>query len=41
MTCDHVPQVPRKKLTPELPPRDSHAPINALLVVNADIGTEA
>ena len=37
MTCDHVPHVPRKKLTPVLPSRDSYDPLQALLIANADL----
>ena len=35
MTCDHIPQVLRKKATPSLPPHDSHDPIDLLLIGNA------
>jgi len=37
MTCDHIPEAPRIKLTPKLPPHDSHDPLHALLIANADI----
>ena len=37
MTCDHIPHVARKKLTPVLPSRDSHDPLQVLLIANADL----
>jgi len=37
MTCDHIPQVSRKKLTPNLPSFDSRDPVHALLIANADV----
>jgi hypothetical protein len=37
MTCDHIPEVPRIKVTPEPPPHDPHDPLQALLIANADL----
>jgi len=39
MTCDHFPDAPNVKVTPEPPPHDSHDPLHALLIANADITT--
>ncbi len=41
MTCDHIPEAPRRKLTPEPPPHDLHDPLHALLIANADIPVDA
>jgi len=40
MTCDHIPEVPRVKMTPEPPPHDSHDPLHALLIANADLSSD-
>lgn len=37
MTCDHIPQAPRIKVTREPPPHDPEDPMHALLIANADI----
>ena len=37
MTCDHIPQAPRIKVTREPPPHDPQDPTHALLIANADI----
>lgn len=36
MTCDHIPEVSRPKVTPALPPHDLRDPLQALLIANAD-----
>lgn len=38
MTCDHIPQVSRKIVTPNLPPHDARDPVHAQLIANADTG---
>ena len=40
VVCDHVPNVVRQKVTREPPPHDSHDPMHALLIANADVSTE-
>jgi hypothetical protein len=40
MHCDHIPRVPRKQQTRELPPHDSRDPVHALLIANADISSD-
>lgn len=37
MTCDHIPEVHRQRVTPEPPPHDPQDPLHALLIANADI----
>lgn len=37
MTCDHIPQPPRRTVTPMLPPHDSRDPIHLTLIANADL----
>ena len=37
MTCDHIPEAPRTKVTPELPLHDPYDPLQALLIANADL----
>ena len=37
MTCDHIPEVPRVKVTPMPPPHDPQDPLHALLIANADL----
>lgn len=39
MTCDHIPDAPCIRATPELPPHDSHDPLQAILIANADLPT--
>jgi hypothetical protein len=36
MSCDHIPQVRRTRVTPNLPPHDPHDAIQLLLIANAD-----
>lgn len=36
MTCDHIPEIHREKVTPRLPPHDSHDSVQLLLIANAD-----
>ncbi len=40
MTCDHIPQVRRNKVTPRLPLHDSRDPVHLLLIANADIPSD-
>jgi len=40
MTCDHIPEAPRIRVTPEPPPHDSQDPLHALLIANADISAD-
>ncbi len=40
MTCDHIPEAPRIKVTPEPPPHDLRDPLHALLIANADITSD-
>jgi hypothetical protein len=40
MTCDHVPEVHRPKVTPEPPPHDPQDPLQAILIANADLSSE-
>lgn len=40
MTCDHIPQAPRIKVTPEPPPHDLQDPLHAILIANADLPSE-
>jgi len=37
MTCDHIPQAPRKIVTPMLPPHDARDPVHLMLIANADV----
>ena len=37
MTCDHIPEAPRIKVTLEPPPHDPQDPLHALLIANADV----
>jgi hypothetical protein len=40
MTCDHIPDAPHIKVTPAPPPHDSHDPLHALLIANADVSAD-
>ena len=40
VVCDHIPNVPRRKVTREPPPHDSRDPMHALLIANADISDD-
>ena len=40
VVCDHIPNVPRRKVTREPPPHDSRDPLHALLIANADISAD-
>ena len=40
MTCDHIPEVHRPKVTPEPPPHDPQDPLQAILIANADLPSQ-
>ena len=37
MTCDHIPEAPRIKMTPEIPLHDSQDTLQVILIANADL----
>ncbi len=40
MTCDHIPEVYRQRVTPEPPLHDPQDPLQAILIANADLPSQ-